>query len=319
MQAAAAVATSWALLAWLHADATSWGVISALFVLQQSSDGTLKAAAERFVGTLTGSLVGLAAVALLPGDPLVLPRLALAAGLVTALATLRPDWRYAAVAAAIIALEPGASPLAGATGRALAIGWGSLCGVAAALLVWPESAAHRTRRWTGRALGACGELVDYSLRRATAQDAPELSPIHDRYLRFIRNAREASEIGRKRPHDPAPGELVESVQRLWHSQIQVERVASRDEAADFGVLAEPLDDVRRVLGQRLERLRSCLALGLSPDSSDEISEALARARSAVTELPSERRTTADALVFAVEEICSDLDRLTRLFAETRDR
>lgn len=28
---------------------------------------------------------------------------------------------------------------------------------------------------------------------------------------------------------------------------------------------------------------------------------------------------ADALVFAVEEICSDLDRLTRLLAETRDR
>lgn len=65
-------------LAWLHADVTSWGVISALFVLQQSSDGTLEAAAERFVGTLTGSLVGLAAVALPPGDPLVLPRLALA-------------------------------------------------------------------------------------------------------------------------------------------------------------------------------------------------------------------------------------------------
>src|SRR3989344_5206794 len=79
VQSAAAAAATWFVMQRLELPHTSWAVISALFVVQPSLDGTFTAALGRIAGTVVGTVVGLAPVILFGGHDLTALRLGFSA------------------------------------------------------------------------------------------------------------------------------------------------------------------------------------------------------------------------------------------------
>ena len=101
-QTAVAVTATYILLTWMNARFLSWGIISALFTIGVSADATYYNALGRIFGALIGAAIGL--VAALSAGPMILG-LVISTALANVIAAVWPSLRYAAVTAAIVALE----------------------------------------------------------------------------------------------------------------------------------------------------------------------------------------------------------------------
>lgn len=312
LQSAAAAALSVLLMRSIGQPHVSWAVISALLVGQSTVDGTLAAVRGRLAGTLLGAVVGLVAVVLMPGEGMALPRLVLAAAVVSTVSGLVPALRYAAVVAAIICLEPGTDPLRGAVDRALAIGLGAAAGTACAWLVWPQRARPRALHGAQRALEDCASLLDLSLRCVLGETPAALDPLHRRFLVHIQAARQ--QLASMRAGDVRRRGLertVHAVERLWHALIVLDRIASGRshwQPAAGSPVHDALQAVRRHACERIRALsRQMAGSGVARD--DGLASAVEDAQAAVREAVGDRHLDAIALAFALGEVRSNLDEI----------
>ena len=316
VQTAAAGAGTWFVMQKLGLPHTSWAVISALFVVQPSLDGTFTAAVGRMAGALVGTVVGLATVILFGGQDLTALRLALAAIGVNLVAHFRPNMSYGVVAASVIALEADPQVVGGAAERAIAIMLGAAVGAVAAVAVWPDSARARANRSLRRALATCRDLLGESLQAALGEDSQDRAATRDRFLVELREARQAGasvRLGRRKR--PCVSEAVEGVERLWHALVLIQRALEHEPSRGLTTENE--------LGQSVDEARSAACAYLSAIEAHGTNEAVRgpaeRLKAAVEAAQAQARQTAEhtpgeaaaieALVFGLGEVRRSLDDL----------
>ena len=144
-----------------------WAAITAVVVMQASVGGSLKAALERFSGTLAGAIYGGVIAALIPhGSPLSLGlAIVLALFPLALLAAVNPGFRVAPITSLIMLLPPtgqAIGPLASAIDRVPEITLGNIVGVVVALFVLPARAHTLMGEAAAKVVSLNAELVPCS-------------------------------------------------------------------------------------------------------------------------------------------------------------
>lgn len=324
VQSSAGAGAAYLIVSALAPDHVTWAVISALFVVGHDVDATFKRASGRLMGAVFGTMVGLALAAALPGPSLSLLRLVIGAMVLEAVAVRVPTWRYGVVTAAIIALDPGANVYDGAIDRGLAILGGSACGLAAALLIWRDSAEHRARRSLRRALVHCSELVQAALPLPAEGEGPDLGPIHRRITARLEEAKSAASSQSLKPgRRPGVQQLVKAVERLWHGLVMIDRVATGWSLPDHPQQAERLRSVLEDAREQICHYLTALVLLLREEPaafrSDHLGGAIDAAFECVQELARShpRSVAMHGLAFGLVEVEGNLQELRRALEGAR--
>src|SRR5690606_7330121 len=150
-----------------------------------------------------------------------------------AIAAFRPGWRYGAVAAVALSLQPEEGEALGViVPRLLAIGVGAVVGTASSLIVWPENSSRRAERHLRDALHAITECLDCAGLAASGSEADS----GDAWSRYHFNVRQAHVAAKSaRFHKPA-GLLdrIQHVERLYNSVLILDRVAEESTTVGTG-------------------------------------------------------------------------------------
>lgn len=149
----------------LGLEQSQWAVLTSIIVMQASLGGSLKAALDRFVGSLGGAVWGVLIMLLLPRGDLAatIAALVLAVAPLALVAALQPAYRVAPITAVILLLTPSlesAGPLVSAALRLTEIGIGSVVALAVAIFILPASAHRALRTAACLALGLMADLLD---------------------------------------------------------------------------------------------------------------------------------------------------------------
>lgn len=292
-------------LGWPH---LSWALISGLFVLQLNSDATRRSLWDRLAGTALGSGVGLAAVALMPGESLAGWRVPAAAFVAMMIAVFKPNRSYVLVAAIAVSLEQVDPVWVGALERTRAIALGALMAVAASWIVWREPARTRALAALSRAIDRCRDLADRLIpavgRRTTHDDRTAL---HDDYQQAMALARGRLEDC-PRTQRSSMERVAREVDRVWHDLVFVDRLSRRSGSTLEGQERSfDLEGVRAAVCRSLETAR------------DELT---AKGRASGDTLPNAAmRLLGDhppgSLRFVLEELRQDLDGLAHAVGAVR--
>ncbi|MEH6664481.1 MAG: FUSC family protein [Brevundimonas sp.] len=277
-------------LGWPHAV---WALISVLFVLQLNSDATRQSLSDRLRGTAVGSLIGLAAVVVLPGEAQAVWRVPIASFAAMAFAVSHPHRSYVMVAAIAVALESSDPAWTGALERIRAIAMGSFMAMAVSVLIWREPARVRSIRALAAVLEKCRALSREVVRPAS--DRQQLDERRERHAEVHQALRLAQAcVADCRDGSRTALDRVERrIERIWHDLVFIDR-------ASAGAAACPgLTTVSEAVCRRLDHARQrLLRPGKAPEQPGE-------AGGAVTSPPG----AGGPLAFALEELQRDLSCL----------
>lgn len=220
-QTAVATAATYGLMTGLGLPYTSWAVIAALFTIGLSVDTSYRNAIGRIAGASLGVILGLVA-AWAVAEPVIIG-LVIAATIANAVAVPWPRLRYAAVTAAIVALEPTPEP-----GPALeqvgAIMIGTLLGAGTALLILPVFGLDRVAVLIRQALGDCSEILGL-IDSGTGNDARRRrDAVHAQLLARLETARAAEAQFSPRLANGMPlRQAITAVESLWQAIVILDR------------------------------------------------------------------------------------------------
>jgi len=310
-QSALAGVAAYFVMSSLNSQETFLAVLSAVLIIQPSVGGTMGAALTRLQATVTGSLISLGCITLLPDVWGTSTALALSLLVVGGVAGLRPDWTYGAVAAVAIALAPEAVALETAGARALAIGLGAATGVLVSLLVWPDRAEARFDRHFRSALLATATRLDDALEAATERGREAAPPDHvSNYQKALQQAQEA--LGAVKLLDCAAMQRrLEALRRLYNSVIILDRAAEADVAPLSGN-SHLTNEVRTLRRKTCDVLRALAEEKWKPEQqTGQIDAALKSLRAALAEDDprSELHQNRNALAFGLHEVRKALAEL----------
>lgn len=314
MQSAFAGLAAYFLVRSLNLQETFLAILSAVLIIQPSVGGTMGAAVTRLQATVTGSLISLGCVTLLPDMWGVPAALALSLLVVGGVAGLRPDWIYGVVAAVAIALAPEAEAWQTAGTRALAIGLGAATGVIVALVVWPDRAEARFERHFRDALRATARRLDDALEAATDKEQRADPPDHvSDYHRALQQAQEALDAAKLVDRGRMQRRL-DALRRLYNSIIILDRAAEPQSApvsghegleAEVGTLRRETCDILQALAEGKQRPRRQIR---------QIDDALDRLQAVLAEDDpgSSLHQSRNALAFGLHEVRKALSDLIAL-------
>ncbi|MBB3019805.1 putative membrane protein YccC [Microvirga lupini] len=215
-----------------------WAVITAVVVMQASVGGSLKAAIERFSGTLAGAIYGGVIAALIPHGSATTLGLAIIVALfpLALLAAVKPAFRVAPITSLIMLLPPtgqAIGPLASAFDRVLEIMLGNIVGVAVAMFVLPARAHTLMTEAAARVVSLNAELVTVFIDELTAGPSGRsaLQSIHPQIRSALKKAEAAAEEAarERRTHlteAPDPEPLIRTLYRVRHDLVMIGRAAS---------------------------------------------------------------------------------------------
>jgi uncharacterized membrane protein YccC len=310
-----------------------WAVITAVIVIQGSVGGSLKAALDRFVGTLAGAVTGAAVAIALPHASTATLCLAImvAVAPLALLAALKPGFRVAPVTALIMLLPASGlavDPWIAAFDRVLEIAIGDIVGVAVALLVLPARAHANVTKGASRIASLNADLLRVLLDGSLSGEGRTGAPaIHARIRAALKELEAAAdEAGRERrshlTEEPDPEPLLRSLYRLRHDLVMIGRAASIAlPPALMERMAEPLASVRDAAETRLRELAVALVEGREPQPSERLDAATKAYASAIEALRSDGLLRAQpgavigrfwTLPFAFEQLHQDLNEIARL-------
>jgi len=245
-----------------------WAAITAVVITQASVGGSLKAAIERFLGTLAGAVYGGMVAALVPhGSPLGMG-LAVAFGVfpLALLASIKPSFRVAPVTGLIMLLPPAGQaigPLAAAIDRVAEITLGNIVGVVVSLFVLPARAHTLMMEAAAKVVSLNASLIELHVSELLAEPKGRsaLQTIHPQIRAALKKAEAAAEEAarERKSHltdaaDPEP--LIRTLYRVRHDLVMIGR-------ASAGPLPERILDR---LGPSLKALRDetcALLLGIA--------------------------------------------------------
>ncbi|WP_230532150.1 FUSC family protein [Microvirga roseola] len=308
-----------------------WAAITAVIVMQASIGGSLKAALDRFAGTLAGAIYGGAVAAMIPHSTAMDLGLAVVAALfpLALLAAVNPSFRVAPVTSLIMLLPPlgqDIGPLAAALGRVAEITLGNVVGVAVALFVLPARAHSLMTEAAAKVVSLNAELVTIFMDELTAgpKGRSALQRLHPQIRSALKKAENAADEAarERRSHltdeaDPEP--LIRTLYRVRHDLVMIGRAAANPLPAP---LRDRLTPSLTVLREETYRLLADLAKSLKdripPPSPDAFRTALQtfvsctevlRSEPSVRSLSSEAFGQIFALRFAFEQFRKDLEDL----------
>ena len=273
-----------------------WAVITAVIVIQSSVGGSLKAALDRLVGSLSGAAWGTAVALLVPHADLV----ALGAAVIVAiappavLAAMVPSFRVAPVTAAIVLLGAGANDvglIASAIDRVLEITLGSLVGMTVSIFVVPARAhrvltgsANRTLRLLAQLMSTlCGCLTG----GAKADRVQRL--LDTTRLAIGRIETIGSEAARERAirltEGPDPEPLVRTLTRIRNDLVMVSRTAAEPltEPA-LGLLRPVIDRIMESTVRFMTEIGEALARRGPPPARADVEAAFDAYAAALAEM-----------------------------------
>jgi uncharacterized membrane protein YccC len=308
-----------------------WAVITAVVVMQTSVGGSLKAAIDRFSGTLAGAVYGAAIAVTVPHGSAV--SLGLAIGLtlfpLALLAAISPSFRVAPITSLIMLLPPTGQdigPLASALGRVAEITLGNIVGVVVALFVLPARAHTLMADAAARVVSLNADLISVFMEELTAgpKSRAALQTLHPQIRAALKRAEaaaeEASRERRSRLTDEAdPEPLIRTLYRVRHDLVMIGRAATSPLPTPVRErLAPSLTTLRHVTCQLLLDLAEALKNRQAPPSPDGFRAALQafvgetdalRADALARDLPSDALGQVFTLRFALEQFRQDLGDL----------
>lgn len=284
LQTTGAVLLAFGAGSFLGAENMSWAVFSALFVVQASVGGTVSSALYRMAGAALGAAVGVAAV-MLPGSGISGMLLSLVTGVaLMSLAAARwPNLAYGLVTVTIIIVAPDLYLLEGAMEKILAIAIGSVCGMAAAIAVFPVSARRRADQHLSDALRACGRLLDECVTCLVDGEARKGNEADADVSQYLSRAREMSRQARAEqspvavPRDMASHnteiELLDEVERFRYTLTLIDRFSDSTlpEPSREG-LREELGQLSGAANEQIDRLADSIVARTSCENTPDVEE-----------------------------------------------
>jgi uncharacterized membrane protein YccC len=311
-----------------------WAVITALIVTQSNVGGSLKAAFDRFMGSVFGAVYGSAVAFAIPHDDF----LSRAATLVVAVAPLSylaatsAGFRIAPITAIIVLLSVTGSsfgPFGFAVDRILEVGLGCAIGLVVSVLIVParasrlvlETAADVTRLLAEQleALARPGDQPQVDLVAMAVKTRQTLSRLETLVGEAARERRSRLADG------PDPEPVFRTLMRLRHDVVMLRRVL-RDpghEALREHVL-QSWSRAAETGAAALRDLGRALSGGQAPQPSDAMAVAVSDYRSAVdsmkqADLPTDVAWRLFGAGFGLEQFRRDLDDLTERTNEFSSR
>ena len=314
-----------------------WAVITAVVVVQASVGGSLKAAVERFSGTLAGAVYGGVIAAFVPhGSPLTLG-LAIVVALfpLAILAAIKPAFRVAPITSLIMLLPPtgqAIGPLASAIDRVLEITLGNVVGLVVSLFVLPARAHTLMTEAAAKVVSLNADLFSVFIGELTAdpKGRSALQKLHPQIRSALKKAEAASEeaMRERRSHlteAPDPEPLIRTLYRVRHDLVMIGRAASSSLPAPvLERLGPSLTVLHRTTDVLLRDLAKALRDRTAPPETDAFEDALnafgseaeaLRSDAVVHALPARTFGQIFALSFALEQFRQDLGDL---LARTRE-
>ena len=288
IQTAAAVLLAYFATAFMETEDVSWGVFSALFVVQASIGGTIGAALGRIAGAVLGAVIAVALVILLgTGGGGKLAALLTGVGLMSFLTAKWPNLAYGLVTVTIITVAPDFQVIEGAFRKVVAIVIGSTCGMIAAFAVMPVRARLTEQAYLASVLRDCGA----HMLECTA------CLVHDQEVKDRKT--------------------LDNIQR----SIERARVMAREARVEERTPAMGLSPFSPSLGPEIERFAYTLAL-VDRFSDKPISETLCRDhKEALLTLAGTVKACLDKIANAVEDgkSCDDFDDVWDVYKEFERR
>lgn len=305
-----------------------WAVITALIVTQSNVGGSLKAALDRFIGSLLGAVYGSTIAFAIPHSDGLTRALALVVAVapLSFLAAVSAGFRVAPITAIIVLLgTTGATlgPLGFAVDRVLEVGLGCAIGLLVSVLVVPARASRSVLETAGGVARLLAEQLEtLASPDDTAQARLNALVVRTRQslTRLETQVGEAARERRSRLADlPDPEPLLRTLMRLRHDVVMLRRAVGETGHEAFG--AQPAQGWATVAGTGaaiLRGLADALADGRPPERSDAMAEAIAAYRAAIDGMRRSQQTrhlSTDTLWrlfgagFALEQFRRDLDDL----------
>lgn len=312
-----------------------WAVLTAIIVMQASLGGSLKATADRLIGTIAGAIWGVAATVGVPHATPLATTGALAVALVplAVLVALSPSYRVAPVTAAIVLLGPSgaAGIVEAALERVVEISVGCVVALAVALAIAPARAHQLICEVAAEALAAMGDQVALLLGDISeAIDPTAALALHDRIRAAIEKAAAiAPEAVRERASyltdAPHPDPLVRTMRRISHDLVMIARALREPFPEPIrSRLNEPSRRVSATIAAFLAEIGTALARRAAPPPFEPIAEALADYDAAIADLrrdrlivplPAEDAERIFGLAFALQQLRRNLEELASRTAE----
>ncbi len=324
VQTLVATGATYLVMTWLDWPHLTWGVISAIFVIQLNSDTSLIAGAGRVAGTALGTLFGLAATWLVGGEGEILLRLVITTAAANAVAAIWPRLNYGAVAAVAIAVQPNPE-FSDALEQAIAIAIGAVIGTGATFTVWPEFGRNRARRMLEYALQDCRELILCVLSPESENDDARRRDIHARFVDHLATARSVLSDSRFRTrlkNGRPMREVVEAVENLWYALVLLDRGIAHEgidiAREDSELLKGHVTQVQQEAAKFLEAMVAYLRRGKIFPQMDSVRQTLEDARRCAEANLAPAPSQPDAgralrvLLFALEEVADNLQGLHAL-------
>jgi uncharacterized membrane protein YccC len=308
-----------------------WAVITAVVVMQASVGGSLKAAVERFSGTLTGAIYGGLIAAFVPhSSPLNLGfAIVVALFPLALLAAVKPAFRVAPITSLIMLLPPtgqAIGPLASAFDRVLEITLGNIVGVVVSVFILPARAHTLMTDAAAKVVSLNAELFSVFIEELTAgpQGRSALQKLHPQIRSALKKAEAAAEEATRERKShlteaPDPEPLIRTLYRVRHDLVMIGRAASTPLPAPvrdrLGHSLIALHETTRAL---LHDLAQALQHRKAPPEPYAFQEALSafsseaealRSEALMRELPGKTFGQVFALGFAFEQFRQDLGDL----------
>jgi uncharacterized membrane protein YccC len=235
-----------------------WAVMTAILVTQANVGASLGLAAERFLGSLLGVLVGGAvAVALADARELKFAGLAVTVLVLGFFSARRPSLRIACVTAAIVVLgDPSLGPpIASAENRMIEVAIGTVVAILTTLIVFPSRAGPSFAAQVTRTFTPLFEVARDALSAAMGQPldiegmGAQGTRIRADFAEGDRLAHETRlEVAGYIGDSPDPEAILRALRRLWHTEIMLMRA-----------VAQPLPaQAVAILGPSIEALRAAI-------------------------------------------------------------
>lgn len=319
---------AFALATLLHLPQGFWAVITALIVTQANVGGSLKAAFDRFAGSVCGAIYG-GAVAFAIPHPDGMTRavaLVIAVAPLSVLAARSAGFRVAPITAIIVLLgAAGATlgPLGVAADRILEIGLGCAVGLLASVLIVPARASRSlldTAALVARLLAKQLEMLAMPEGASSGDSATLVALSRKRLAELETLLGEAARERRSRlAQGPDPAPLVRTLLRLRHDVVMLRRAAGGAwHEAVRDQLAQPWSDAAKAGAGYLNCLGDALAAGRAPERPPDVVESLGaykaaldgvRRRGGTRALSTDEVGRLFGLGFGLDQLRRDLDDL----------
>jgi len=316
IQTATAVLMAYFATQFMETEDVSWGVFSALFVVQASIGGTIGAVLGRVAGAILGAAISVGLVMLLgTGGWNTLAALLVGVSLMSFLAAKWPALAYGLVTVTIIAVAPDFQVVEGAFRKVVAITIGSVCGMLAAFAVFPVFARRTEQEYLAAALRHCGAYVLECTACLVRDKCEKDRQAQDTIQRSIERARMMAREARIEEKTPAMGfspfsnALLPEIERFTYTLTLVDRFSDKPiserlchdnkasllelagsvkmcleriaDAVETGRACEAIDDARDVYGTFARRVDSFIENGGLPAEDREHMASIKRAYGSV--------------------------------------